>query len=110
MSEPLILVADDNQEIREFLEEALTTLGDFRVHTVGDGMSALSLVNELGPDLVISDQQMLPKLSSSSRCGHSRAKPRRMPDTWLSDVKECERINCNHQGTYKYCLLCCLFT
>ena len=58
MSEPLILVADDNQEIREFLEEALTTLADFRVHTVGDGLSALSLVNELKPDLVISDQQM----------------------------------------------------
>jgi two-component system NtrC family sensor kinase len=58
MSEPLILVADDNQEIREFLQEALTALGEFRVHTVGDGLSALSLVNELRPDLVISDQQM----------------------------------------------------
>lgn len=58
MSEPLILVSDDNQEIREFLEEALTTLADYRVHTVGDGMSALSLVNELEPDLLITDQQM----------------------------------------------------
>lgn len=58
MSEPLILVSDDNQEIRDFLEEALVTLGDFQVESVGDGMSALSLVSELDPDLVITDQQM----------------------------------------------------
>ncbi|MCK5646462.1 MAG: response regulator [Anaerolineales bacterium] len=58
MVEPLILVSDDSQEIRDYLEEALATLADFRVVSVGDGMSALSLVNELEPDLVITDQQM----------------------------------------------------
>jgi len=58
MSEPLILVSDDNLEIREFLEEVLDTLGHYRVHSVGDGMSALSLVKDLRPDLVITDQQM----------------------------------------------------
>ena len=58
MIEPLILVSDDSQEIRDYLEEALATLADFRVVSVGDGMSALSLVNELEPDLVITDQQM----------------------------------------------------
>jgi len=62
MSEPIILVADDNHEIREFLEEALTKLGNFRVKSVGDGLSALSLVQELNPDLIITDQQM-PNLS-----------------------------------------------
>jgi two-component system NtrC family sensor kinase len=58
MSTPLILVSDDNQEIREFLEEILTSLGTYRVHLVGDGLSALSLVQELKPQLVITDQQM----------------------------------------------------
>jgi two-component system NtrC family sensor kinase len=74
MSEPLILVSDDSQEIREFLEEALMTLADYRVHTVGDGMSALSLVNELDPDLVITDQQMpnLTGLELIRRLKHER--------------------------------------
>lgn len=70
----MILVSDDSQEIREFLEEALITLGDFRVHTVGDGMSALSLVDELDPDLVITDQQMpnLTGLELIRRLKHER--------------------------------------
>jgi signal transduction histidine kinase/CheY-like chemotaxis protein len=62
MSEAFILVADDSQEIRDFLEEALIKLGNYQVKSVGDGLSALSLVQELKPDLVITDQNM-PNLS-----------------------------------------------
>jgi CheY-like chemotaxis protein len=62
MGESLILVADDNHEIRNFLEEALTKLGNYKVKSVGDGLSALSLVQELNPNLIITDQQM-PNLS-----------------------------------------------
>lgn len=58
MSEPLILVSDDNQEIRDFLEEALVKLGNYKVKSVGDGLSALSLVQELHPNLIITDQHM----------------------------------------------------
>ncbi len=58
MSETLILVADDNLEIRDFIEEALIKLGNYKVKSVGDGLSALSLVQELNPSLVITDQQM----------------------------------------------------
>jgi two-component system NtrC family sensor kinase len=58
MSEPLILVSDDSQEIRDFLKEVLVSLGKYRVEIVGDGMSALTLVKGLTPDLVITDQQM----------------------------------------------------
>lgn len=58
MSEPLILVADDNQEIRSFLEEILTQLGSFNVRSVDDGLLALNSVRESPPDLVITDQQM----------------------------------------------------
>jgi signal transduction histidine kinase/CheY-like chemotaxis protein len=62
MAESLILVADDSSEIRDFLEEALTKLGNYQVKSVGDGLSALSLVQELNPSLIITDQQM-PNLS-----------------------------------------------
>ncbi len=62
MSEAFILVADDSQEIRDFLEEALVKLGNYKVKSVGDGLSALSLVQELKPDLIITDQNM-PNLS-----------------------------------------------
>lgn len=62
MGESLILVADDNHEIRNFLEEALIKLGNYKVKSVGDGLSALSLVQELNPNLIITDQQM-PNLS-----------------------------------------------
>ncbi len=58
MSEPLILVADDNHEIRVFLEDILVKLGNFKVKSVGDGMSALSLVREMTPDVVITDHHM----------------------------------------------------
>ncbi len=58
MNEPLILVADDNQEIRDFLGDILVKLGNFRVKSVGDGMSALSLVREMTPDVVITDHHM----------------------------------------------------
>ncbi len=58
MAPPLILVADDNREIREFLEQAVLTPAGYNVRSVGDGMSALTLARELRPDLVISDLQM----------------------------------------------------
>jgi two-component system NtrC family sensor kinase len=58
MSPPLILVADDNRDIRDFLEQAVLTPAGYRVRGVGDGLSALTLARELLPDLVITDLQM----------------------------------------------------
>ena len=58
MPQTLILVADDSREIREFLERSVLTPAGYGVHTVGDGMSALTLARELRPDLVITDLQM----------------------------------------------------
>jgi two-component system phosphate regulon sensor histidine kinase PhoR len=53
-----ILVADDSQEIRQFLEESVLTPAGYHVIAVGDGMSALTLALDSTPDLVITDQQM----------------------------------------------------
>lgn len=58
MTEPLILVADDSREICQFLDEAILTPSGYRVRTVGDGLSALTLALELSPDVVITDHQM----------------------------------------------------
>jgi len=64
MSSELILVAEDSPEIRQFLEESVLKPAGFRVRSVGDGMSALTLALELKPDLVITDQNM-PSLSGT---------------------------------------------
>ncbi len=58
MTGELVLVADDSREIRRFLEETVLIPAGYRVRSVGDGMSALALAQELEPDVVISDHQM----------------------------------------------------
>jgi PAS domain S-box-containing protein len=58
MAAALILVADDNRDIREFLEQAVLGPAGYGVRTVADGTAALGLVREIHPDLVITDLQM----------------------------------------------------
>lgn len=57
-TKPLILIAEDSQEIKQFLAESVLPSAGYEVQTVGDGMSALTLSRELKPDLVITDQNM----------------------------------------------------
>jgi two-component system NtrC family sensor kinase len=54
----LVLVADDSREIRRFLEDTVLIPAGYRVRSVGDGMSALALAQDLEPDVVITDHQM----------------------------------------------------
>jgi signal transduction histidine kinase/DNA-binding response OmpR family regulator len=58
MSETRILVVDDSPEICRFLDESVLTPAGYVVHSVGDGMSAFTLAKEIGPHLVIADNQM----------------------------------------------------
>jgi len=58
MSEELILVADDNPEMRQAIEETILNPAGYTVRSVGDGMSALSLAHELVPDVIITDHLM----------------------------------------------------
>lgn len=58
MAGELVLIADDSREIRRFLEETVLIPAGYRVQSVGDGMSALALAQELNPDVVITDHQM----------------------------------------------------
>jgi signal transduction histidine kinase/FixJ family two-component response regulator len=58
MSEKMILVVDDNEDFRLSLEESILTPAGYEVKSVADGLSALTLVQEYKPALVITDQQM----------------------------------------------------
>jgi two-component system KDP operon response regulator KdpE len=54
MTVPLILVIDDDAHILQFVKLELTAQ-DFRVATAKDGMTALKILEEQRPDLVILD-------------------------------------------------------
>src|SRR4030042_7105728 len=53
-----MLIAADSAEIRSFLEETVLKPSGYTVYSVGDGMSALTLIRELQPDLVLTDEPM----------------------------------------------------
>src|SRR5262245_3683586 len=56
----LVLVADDNADMRNYVERLLRAAG-FRVEAVTDGKKALAAARRLKPDLVLSDV-MMPEL------------------------------------------------
>jgi signal transduction histidine kinase len=58
--DPLILVADDNVDMRNYVQRILRA-GGFRVEAVTDGKKALAAAGRLKPDLVLSDV-MMPEL------------------------------------------------
>lgn len=58
MTSELILVAEDSEEIRHFIRDNILVPSGYRVHTVGDGMSALTLAGELHPGVVVTDANM----------------------------------------------------
>lgn len=58
MTDDLVLVAEDNKDDRQYLEEVVLAPAGYRIRSVGDGMSALTMAKDLEPDLVITDHQM----------------------------------------------------
>jgi len=58
MDDKLILLADDSEEIRRFLEETVLTPAGYRVQAVADGLAALAFAHSQHPRLVITDHQM----------------------------------------------------
>ena len=67
-----ILVADDNADLREYLERLLARHWD--VETVGDGRAALAAVAARRPDLILSDA-MMPELDGFGLLAELRADP-----------------------------------
>lgn len=58
MTDDLVLVAEDNKDVRRYLEEIVLVPAGYQIRSVGDGMSALTMAKELEPDLVIAGDQM----------------------------------------------------
>jgi len=56
VSKPLVLIVEDNNELRKFLGDQLSTY--YRVDTAADGAIGLQRAIELVPDLIISDVMM----------------------------------------------------
>ncbi len=54
--EALVVIADDNADMRDYLAHLLRT--QYRVHTVCDGLQAVEAINNLQPDLVLADMMM----------------------------------------------------
>ena len=68
----MIIVVDDEPEIRKLLEMVLTEAGH-EVITVSNGKSALNLVNSVMFDLMILDV-LLPDINGYEICRHVREK------------------------------------
>lgn len=66
MSQPLVLVVDDEGPVREFLVDVLLELG-WHVRQAIHGAQALALASEERPDLVISDV-MMPVMDGAELC------------------------------------------
>ena len=62
---PLILIVEDNKELREYLAAFFTC--DFRVLTANNGLEGLELTKTKAPDIIISDL-MMPEMSGVEMC------------------------------------------
>jgi len=77
LSEPLVLVADDNEDIRQLLTARLTTRG-FRVISAADGQAALELAQAELPAIAVLDwvmpiiqgHELCVKLKTDERTGY----------------------------------------
>lgn len=72
-----ILVVEDDQGLQKYLKELLLT-NQYSVHVSADGVSALSTINKVPPDLVILDLG-LPNLSGESVLSEVRKKNPGLP-------------------------------
>lgn len=70
---PLVLVVEDNPDMRAFLAEALEA--HYRVAVACDGREGLEIAQEIQPDLIISDV-MMPQMNGDEMVMALRAKPR----------------------------------
>ena len=70
---PLVLLAEDNADMRRYIERLLTP--QFRVVTVNDGEQALEALEHERPDLILSDI-MMPRLDGLGLLARIRREPR----------------------------------
>ncbi len=86
-----ILIADDEEQIRELLAEVLTDVG-YRVRVANDGESALAAVQEHTPALILLDN-MMPGLTGLDVVRSLRAQGLdRLPIIMMSAATSAKRV------------------
>ncbi|MDR2916166.1 MAG: helix-turn-helix domain-containing protein [Tannerella sp.] len=87
----ILLLAEDNKEMREYLKTSLST--DFNVIDVPDGEQMLGLAKELNPAIIISDV-LMPKLRGDEACRilKSSIETSHIPFILLSALSEKEHV------------------
>ncbi len=63
----LVLVADDDDDMRLYIRSCLQSGGDIQIAEAADGAEALALAQTLHPDLIVSDLVM-PGLDGAALC------------------------------------------
>lgn len=102
MEKKLILIADDNREICEFLQDAVLEPAGYAVRVVGDGMSAFTLARELKPALVLTDHQM-PNLTGIELARRLRSDQPAMPVVMITgESTEALAIEAMRAGVVDY--------
>lgn len=93
MSEPLILIAEDERDIRELIVFTLQISG-FNVVQVPNGEEAVKKAAEINPDLILMDVRM-PKMTGYEACKalKSQASTRDIPVVFLSAKGQEAEIN-----------------
>ncbi len=86
MTQPMVLIADDNPTVRRILSQYLST-GDRHVLLAADGNSALEMAREHLPDLIILDVRM-PGRDGHQVCSELRQamQTRHIPVLMLSGI------------------------
>ncbi|HYV46312.1 MAG TPA: response regulator, partial [Myxococcaceae bacterium] len=69
---PVLLLVEDNEDLRVFLSQALQD--DYQVIEASDGAAALKLARERRPDIVLSDL-MMPEMDGMDLCRALKADP-----------------------------------
>lgn len=99
---PLVLVVEDNAEMRSFVRDVLAA--DFRVATAGDGAEGLDRARALRPDLTVTDI-MMPRVSGDAMVEAVRRRPEleAMPILLLSARADEElRVRLLREGAQDY--------
>jgi two-component system alkaline phosphatase synthesis response regulator PhoP len=105
MSGPLILVAEDERDIRELIVFTLQ-IGGFDVVEVANGEEAVKKATEILPDLILMDVRM-PKMTGYEACKalKEREKTKDIPIVFLSAKGQETEINKGLElGAAKYFL------